>query len=40
VQEDLPELLAGLEPLVRGAGLGQREDRVDARPDAAAAATA
>src|SRR5438093_7768308 len=35
-EHDLAELLAGLEPLVRGAGLGEREDRVDDRPRTAA----
>ena len=30
-EHDLPELLARLQPLVRGAGLGEREDRVDHR---------
>ena len=30
-QDDFPELIADLEPLVRGGGLGQREDRIDDR---------
>ena len=35
-EHDLAELLAGLEPLVRGADLGQRHDLVDDRARASA----